>query len=171
MAQSKSQIAQQNERRRLVAGLYLRRTPKGEIAKAVGVAAQTITRDCKYLEELWAKELVKDPVAQRARDLAATDNLERDAATKYLDTGSPVWWDRVMKALERRAKLLGLDKAPEGTPGSSPDNPLYVVPGEIDWSAIPDELADELLALNAKILALQPGSGGLIVEGEGTVVE
>lgn len=42
---------------------------------------------------------------------------------------------------------------------------VSAVPGEIDWDAIPLDLADRFLALNAEIVALQPGSGGLVVEG------
>jgi hypothetical protein len=56
-------------------------------------------------------------------------------------------------------------------PGSSPATPLYVAPGHIDWDAIPDDLADEFLEVHRKILALQPQSGGLVLEGEGQVVE
>ena len=107
------------------------------------------------------------PVKQRARDLAATDDLERRAATQYLETGDVQWWDRVMKALERRAKMLGLDHK-EPPPGSTPDKPLHVsaAPGQIDWDNLPDDLAEEFLAVHAKIVALQPSSGGFIIEGE-----
>ena len=56
----------------------------------------------------------------------------------------------------------------EPVPGSSPQTPLYVAPGNINWDAIPDDLADELLALNAKIVALQPASGGLIINQDGS---
>ena len=40
---------------------------------------------------------------------------------------------------------------------------VSAVPGQIDWDAIPDDLAEELLALNGKIIALQPGSGGFVI--------
>jgi hypothetical protein len=171
MGQSKTQLAQQTERRRLVAGLYLRRTPKGDIARAVGVTAQTISRDVAWLERLWSKELLADPVQQRSRDLAATDELERSAATRYLETGDPIWWDRIMRALERRAKLLGLDKLPTGFPGSSPATPLYVAPGDIDWDKLPDHIMDKIADIHQEILELQPSSGGLIIEAESEMVE
>ncbi len=171
MKMGEKRIAALAERRRLVAGLYIARTPINEIATAMDVATKTIVRDIEWLEALWHKELVTDPVAQRARDLAATNNLERSAARRFMESGDPVWWDKVMKALERRAKLLGLDKPQVGLPGSSPDHPLYVAQGEIDWDSLPDAVMDKMVALNAEILALQPASGGLIVEGEGTVVE
>ena len=61
----------------------------------------------------------------------------------------------------------------EPPPGSTPDKPLYVsaVPGEINWDAIPDDIVEEIVALNAKILALQPASGGLVIDENGARVE
>ena len=59
----------------------------------------------------------------------------------------------------------GLDKPQDSLPGSSPETPLYLAPGQIDWDALPENLAEEFLEWNAKVLALQPASGGLIVEG------
>lgn len=51
-------------------------------------------------------------------------------------------------------------------PGSSPDNPVYIAPGQIDWDHVPIELAERFLALNAELKAAQPQSGGLVVEAE-----
>ena len=164
--------AQVAERRRLVVGMYVARTPPPEIATALAVDPRTIYRDIEWIEAKWLKELITDPVAQRARALASTDSLERSAARKFLETGDPSWWDRMMKALERRAKLLGLDKPQAGLPGSSPETPLYIAPqGEIDWDALPSDLADEMLDLHHRILALQPASGGLVINQEGERVE
>ena len=91
MAQTAQQALEQAERRRTVAGLYIRRIPKGEIAQLVKVSKQTITRDVAYLLDLWNKELVRDPVAQRARTLASLQELEKNAAARYLATNSQGW--------------------------------------------------------------------------------
>ena len=47
---------------------------------------------------------------------------------------------------------------------------VSTVAGEIDWDAIPLDLAERFLALNAEIVALQPSSGGLVVDQDGEVV-
>ena len=52
-------------------------------------------------------------------------------------------------------------------------SPLQVpaTPGEIDWDAISEDLAEEFLALNARLVALQPSTGGLVVDQDGGLVE
>ncbi len=42
-----------------------------------------------------------------------------------------------------------------------------MAPSQIDWDALPEDLAEEFLALNARIVALQPGSGGLVIDENG----
>ena len=75
-----------------------------------------------------------------------------------------------LKVLEvRRPEVWAPKKEP--LPGSSPATPLHVAPGQIDWDTIPLDLAEEFLAVHAKIVALQPNSGGLVVDQDGEVVE
>ena len=38
-------------------------------------------------------------------------------------------------------------------------------PGEIDWDAVPWDLAERFLAIHDELVALQPGSGGLLLDG------
>lgn len=80
--------------------------------------------------------------------------------------------DRIRGAIHDIRQLYGLDVPipKEPTPGSTRDNSLHVsaVPGQIDWDAIPDDLAEEFLAFNDKLLARQPGSGGLLIDESGT---
>ena len=109
MAMTHAQIVAQDERRRKVATLYVQRVPKWEIAKEVKCSKQTITRDVKWLIDKWNKELVKDPVAERARTLAAMQELEMIAAKKYDDTKQMGWWDRWLIAVQAIATFLGLD--------------------------------------------------------------
>lgn len=67
----------------------------------------------------------------------------------------------------RQMYRLDVPAPKDPTPGSTPDNPLHVSasPGQIDWDAIPWELAERFLALNDELVALQPGSGGLLIDG------
>lgn len=121
MGQSKEQRAAIEERRRRVAGLHLRRVPKGQIAKAMDVDPDTITADIKWLEEQWSKELIDDPVSIRAEELASLREMERVAA-EYLNgynamkngdvvriAGDGRWFSGWLATKERIAKLLGLD--------------------------------------------------------------
>ena len=167
MGLSKDQRKELAERRKLIAGLYLRRTSKADIASQMAVDVRTVYRDLEVIEAQWLAEVKIDPVQQRAMDLAAVDDLQKAAATRLLakpdDQG---WWDRVMRAMERRAKLLGLDVPPLGLPGSTPATPLYIAPGQIDWDNLPEDLADKLLAVHAEIVALQPAPGGFVVEAD-----
>ena len=70
--------------------------------------------------------------------------------------------DKVRAAIHDIRQLNGLDVPKEPLPGSTPDKPLHVsaVHGEIDWDNLPEDIAEEFLALNARIVALQSGSGG-----------
>ena len=79
--------------------------------------------------------------------------------------------DKVLAATHDIRKLFGLD-VKEAAPGSTPARPLHVsaVPGEIDWDAIPEDLAERFLALNAELVALQPASGGLVIGENGASV-
>ena len=76
--------------------------------------------------------------------------------------------DKIRGVIHDIRQLYRLDvPAPkEPMPGSTPDNPLHVSasPGQIDWDAIPWELAERFLALNDELLALQPASGGLLLD-------
>ena len=101
--------ARQAERRGQVAGLYLRGTTKGQIAEALGIHRNTVGHDVAWLERQWIEAVLDNPNRQRAIELAKLEEAERIAATKATTTGSERWWDRWMKAMERRAKLLGLD--------------------------------------------------------------
>ena len=93
----------------MVGQLYIGRVPKGEIAATLGCSKQTITRDVKWLKQLWVKELIRDPVEHQARTLATLQMLEQNASAKFISTGSPRWWDRWMQAVQAISKFLGLD--------------------------------------------------------------
>ena len=114
MTTNRLAINSTNQRRTLVAGLVLSKTPKGEIAKQLGVDPRTITRDIRYLEALWQKELVEDLVKQLALELATINKMEQIAWGRYYATNSWVWFDRILKCQAQRRNLLGLYKAPAG---------------------------------------------------------
>lgn len=109
MGMSALQLETQASRRREVASKYVARVSKLQIARELEVNVQTINRDVKWLIEKWNKELVQDPVAARARTLATMQELEREAATRYVATKDGSWWDRWLLAVQAISRFLGLD--------------------------------------------------------------
>jgi len=156
--------------------------------RMAGQTYEAIARSLSYRSAssaLYAVEKALDRVPAPEVDRFRMLNLGR------LNKIIQVWWplmvgdvavgdravatDKVRAAIHDIRQLYGLDlPAPkEPPPGSTSDKPLHVtaVPGQIDWDAIPDDLAEELLALNAKLVALQPGSGGFVIDESGASVE
>lgn len=86
-------------------------TDQGKIAESVGVSNATISRDIKAIEAQWKVQASEDIAAARGQDL---QRLERLIAGTWDDArkGHLGAIDRVVKLLERRAKMLGYD-APE----------------------------------------------------------
>ena len=109
MGMSALQAENQADRRRQVASMYVARVPKAKIARELEVNVQTINRDVVCLLEKWNKELVKDPVAARARQLATMQELESNAAEKFRATNEGAWWDRWLIAVQAISRFLGLD--------------------------------------------------------------
>ena len=67
------------ERRRRVAGLYLRGLRQWEIGRRLGVTQQCVAKDIRALEKAWLASAVVDLDAARAKELARIDRLERVA--------------------------------------------------------------------------------------------
>jgi len=114
-----------------------RRTVEREIAKANG-----------FTQERDDAEMFRDDSVEEGLFNAAVSG-NPNAAKYWLEHHRPEW--------RHKADPL---------PGSSPATPLYIAPGQIDWDNLPDDLADELLAVHAKIVALQPASGGFVVDAD-----
>jgi len=102
----KDQIAQ---RRHLVATMRLAHLTQQEIADRLGVSVGTINADLKAVREEWAerrRETYDDLVAE---ELAKLDRLERALLPLALQGQGPAS-DRVLSIMDRRARLLGLDR-------------------------------------------------------------
>ena len=133
---SKFQI---EDNRRDSTRLYLRGKTQSEIAELLGISRSMVAYDLKAIQEQWRENTVRDLDADKARELAKTDELERiywaawessleqrettaTARTEAGDSirttapmkresqgGNPVYLQGVMGCMQRRAKLLGLD--------------------------------------------------------------
>ena len=132
---------------------------RGNAAHKVGVDSKTIER-----------HLVSDPEFLELRDDAesrATDDVEEALHRRAKSGNVPaakIWLEGM------RPEIWRLQEKP--LLGSSPATPFHVaLPGQIDWDAIPDDLADRFLALNAELLALQPASGGMVINQDGSAAD
>lgn len=132
---------------------------RGNAAHAIGIDSKTIDRhlasDPEFMELREQAECRSiDDVVEAIHGRGKSGNVS--AAKLYLEAMRPEVWRPQEKPL----------------PGSSPATPLHIaLPGQIDWDAIPDDLADRFLALNAELLALQPASGGMVVNQDGSPAE
>lgn len=102
------------ERRRKIAQMLLARTPQREIARILEVSTGTVSTDLAALRREWAKDALlslENHIAQELAALNADEGMLRnrmilagDNAKLRLET-----YDRVLRVMERRSKLMGLD--------------------------------------------------------------
>jgi hypothetical protein len=127
------------ERHQTVAALYLQRKMQSEIARIVGVSQQQVSFDLKAIRLVWQASTLRDFDAARSEELARVDVAEaaywdgwqrsqqvhevttteahddgaiaRRKATlrKEAQSGDPRFLDGVLRCIERRCALLGLD--------------------------------------------------------------
>jgi len=170
------------ERRQTVGRLYAQGQTLREIGKAVGRHEATICRDLEKIRCQWLESSIRDFDQAKADELAKIDNLERehweawarsrkDKQSRTVEdsdkggskrsvreegqTGDPRFLDGVLKCIERRCKLLGID-APERKECSGPDG------GPIQLTALSDE---QLEAIARRKLDVEPKR--LTHEGDG----
>ncbi len=133
---SKFQI---EDNRRDSTRLYLRGKTQSEIAELLGISRSMVAYDLNAIQEQWRENTVRDLDADKVRELAKTDELERiywaawessleqrettatartEAGDRIRTTaqmkketrdGNPAFLEGVLKCIQRRARLLGLD--------------------------------------------------------------
>jgi hypothetical protein len=128
------------DRRRQVGRLHLSRVPQRDIARKLGISQATVSADLKLLRADWRHE-AKGTIAEASfRELAALDADEatfraKMAATKEEDLQIR-YYQLVLKIMERRARILGLD-APAKTQLSGPGGgPLEVQHAGLDLTQL-----------------------------------
>ena len=114
------------DRRRRVESLALERVSVRELARRLGVPATTVQRDLVAVRDDWRTAALESRGERVARELAALDADERtlrggmNRARRLARTADPGearaaletsarLYDRVLRIMERRAALLGLD--------------------------------------------------------------
>lgn len=96
------------QRRMRVAAQLLAKTPQREIAANEGVALGTISDDILKIRGDWKRRTMAAFDAHVSEEVAKCDWLERAVMPKALLGDGPSV-DRVLKIMERRARILGLD--------------------------------------------------------------
>ena len=139
MAAPKRTSFQMERDREEIARLYLRGLTQAEIGERMGLTRQMVGYDLKAIQCRWREDTARDLDADKARELAKIDELERTywatwessleqrettatARTEAGDSirttaqmkresqgGNPVYLQGVMSCMQRRARLLGLD--------------------------------------------------------------
>ena len=108
-------------RRQQVASLTLHKVHQTEIARRLGVAQSTVSRDLKVIEAGWRRAAAADLDELKARELAELEEMERDLLRR-LDAKPGLAFRLIslrLRVKERRARLMGLD-APLRTRDETP---------------------------------------------------
>ena len=130
----RAMVAKEAQRTR-IAGLYLEGRTQAEIAAVVGLSQQQISRDLKAVRKEWQKARIRDFDAAQEEQLQRVDKVERNAWDEWhrskqdaesetqretaggVETtrttkgqcGDPRYLDVVLKCVDRRCKILGLE--------------------------------------------------------------
>jgi len=98
------------ERRKKVAGLYLRRYTMAEIAEVIDCSLSTVVLDIKHIKKEWQEEAREKIGEVISRELAEIQHLENQAAREFIRQRETKFLELRLKCKDRRAKLLGLDQ-------------------------------------------------------------
>jgi DNA-binding CsgD family transcriptional regulator len=133
------------DRRRQVATLALARVPQQDIARQLAVSEATISRDLRTVRADWGAAAVADLDTLIQQERAVLDADERRWRTQWAGwmpkqdettgktppptaeqtAGQARCYDRILAIMERRAKLLGIDKPIKVTPTDADGQPLF----------------------------------------------
>ena len=182
------------DNRRDITRLYLRGKTQAEIAKELEISRAMVAYDLGAIQNRWKRETVRDLDADKVQELEKLAELERtywaawDASLERMEAtatertedhdgastkatvkrepryGNPAYLQGVMRCIERRAKLLGLD-APVRQEHSGPNG----VPIQADLRVVLDDLLrdpdarNNLDALARRMEGHASGNGGEVV--------
>jgi len=96
-------------RRRQVAELRLQHMTLDEIATKLGISKSTASVDLKHVRDEWAERRSATYEEWVGEELAKLDRLERTLLPAAIAGDYPAV-DRIMNLMDRRARMLGLDK-------------------------------------------------------------
>lgn len=97
------------QRRQIVANLRLSHLTQAEIAERLGVSVGTISSDMAAIRDEWADRRRSSYDEWVAEEIAKLDRLERTFMPQAIQ-GVREAADKVLQIMDRRARMLGLDK-------------------------------------------------------------
>ena len=97
------------ERRMRVSAMLLARVQQREMARRESVSLGTITNDIAVIRRNWRDRMAESYNAHVAEEVAKLDWLERGLMAHALKGDDYDAIDRLIKIMDRRARLLGLD--------------------------------------------------------------
>jgi len=109
MPPSKKKSAEVEHRRKIVAANLLAGANYRDIAAGAGVSVGTVAGDVKVLMARWRAEQVKTVDDHVTLDMRRMD-VALNAIWDEVKAGNYAAIDRMLKVLERRAKMLGYDQ-------------------------------------------------------------
>lgn len=110
--------AQLELRRKQVAANVLAGLTLTEIADALSVSYATIKRDWAVVQQRWQDDQIHDRQQALSTDLRRLDRA-LNAIWEAVQSGNLSAIDRLVKILERRARLLGLETLPGVDPATT----------------------------------------------------
>lgn len=96
-----NRLIEVENRRVVVARLYLRGMLMEEISSVVGVSRRQVGKDLAQIRKAWLQSAIRDFDEAKAQELAKWDNLERT----YWEA-----WERSLKTRTKKTKKLGAKK-------------------------------------------------------------
>lgn len=101
------------ERRHRVVRMTLEGMNMSAIARELGIALETVRKDLKSCRERYVDDNASEYKAMVGRELLALDDMENECIVRYQRTKSLRWIRMRLDIMDRRIKLLGLDKPKE----------------------------------------------------------
>lgn len=104
-----AELNEREQRRDLIAAMMLAHTPYRDMASRLGVSLGTIASDVQMIRKRWIANSLRSYETHVSQMTALLDGIERAMGPKALQ-GDPKAAEVLMRVMDRRARLLGLDR-------------------------------------------------------------
>ncbi len=102
-------------RREKVAEMYLQGIPQHEIGHELGVSQGQVSKDLQFMSKKWKESSIENTGKIIARELAKINKAEQRAWEAVEKNCSSKHLNIILECVDKRCKLLGIDKAESTT--------------------------------------------------------